>query len=91
MQDPPREEVHEVMGDCRGVGIKVMVITGYNKSTVEAICREFGLFYEDENLQGRRFTGKEFMALSSSQQIEILSEPGEWFSLELSLGTSKIL
>lgn len=53
-----------------------MVITGDNKSTAEAICQEIGLFSEGGNLQGRSYTGKEFMALSSSQQIEILSKPG---------------
>ncbi|KAL2536313.1 Calcium-transporting ATPase 2 [Forsythia ovata] len=76
LRDPPRKEVPKAMEDCRGAGIKVMVITGDNKSTAEAICQEIGLFSEGENLQGRSFTGKEFMALSSSQQIEILSEPG---------------
>ncbi|XP_022898429.1 calcium-transporting ATPase, endoplasmic reticulum-type-like [Olea europaea var. sylvestris] len=76
LRDPPRKEVREAMEDCRGAGIKVMVITGDNKSTAEAICQEIGLFSEGGNLQGRSYTGKEFMALSSSQQIEILSKPG---------------
>lgn len=53
-----------------------MVITGDNKSTAEAICKEIKLFYEDEDLRDRSFTGKEFMALTPSQQMEILSKPG---------------
>ena len=53
-----------------------MVITGDNKSTAEAICREIRLLSEGEGLRGRSFTGKEFMALSSSEQIQILLKPG---------------
>lgn len=53
-----------------------MVITGDNKSTAEAICREINLFSKSEDLRGRSLTGKEFAALSPSQQIEILSRPG---------------
>ncbi|KAK2969603.1 hypothetical protein RJ640_008897 [Escallonia rubra] len=76
LRDPPRDEVHKAIDDCRDAGIKVMVITGDNKSTAEAICREIGLFSGGEDLRGKSFTGKEFMALSSSQQIEIMSKPG---------------
>lgn len=76
MQDPPREEVHKAINDCRRAGIKIMVITGDNKSTAEAICREIQLFSNGENLGRSSFTGKEFMAFSSQQQIEILSQDG---------------
>ena len=76
MQDPPREEVHKAIEDCRGAGIKVMVITGDNKSTAEAICREINLFSKSEDLRGRSLTGKEFMVLSPAQQLEMLSKPG---------------
>ncbi|XP_077234433.1 calcium-transporting ATPase, endoplasmic reticulum-type-like [Tasmannia lanceolata] len=76
LRDPPRGEVHTAIEDCREAGIKVMVITGDNKSTAEAVCREIKLFSDHEDLRGRSFTGKDFMALPSSQQIEILSKPG---------------
>lgn len=76
LRDPPREEVHKAVNDCRRAGIKIMVITGDNKSTAEAVCREIQLFSNGENLRGSSFTGKEFMAFSSQQQIEILSQDG---------------
>ncbi|KAJ8440620.1 hypothetical protein Cgig2_031037 [Carnegiea gigantea] len=76
IRDPPREEVHKAMGDCKEAGIRVIVITGDNKSTAEAICQEIQLFSEGDELKGNSFTGKEFMALSPSQQIEILSRTG---------------
>lgn len=53
-----------------------MVITGDNKSTAEAICREIRLFSEGEDLKQKSYTGKEFMALSSNLQKQILSKSG---------------
>ncbi|KAH9731368.1 calcium-transporting ATPase 2 endoplasmic reticulum-type [Citrus sinensis] len=76
LRDPPRGGVDKAIDDCRGAGIEVMVITGDNKSTAEAICRQIKLFSGNEDLTGRSFTGKEFMALSSTQQIEALSKHG---------------
>ncbi|EEF39013.1 calcium-transporting atpase 4, endoplasmic reticulum-type, putative [Ricinus communis] len=76
LRDPPRAEVHKAIEDCRGAGIRIMVITGDNKSTAEAICKDIKLFYKDEDVRGRSFTGKEFIALSPSLQMEILSRPG---------------
>lgn len=76
IRDPPRGEVHKAMGDCKEAGIRVIVITGDNKSTAEAICQEIQLFSEGDELKGNSFTGKEFMALSPSQQIEILARTG---------------
>ncbi|KAJ7514338.1 hypothetical protein O6H91_23G039900 [Diphasiastrum complanatum] len=58
-----------------------MVITGDNKNTAEAICREIGLFYEGEDLTGKSFTGRDFLALSPEKRIKVLSgKSGQVFS-----------
>ncbi|KAH7425778.1 hypothetical protein KP509_11G070300 [Ceratopteris richardii] len=76
LRDPPREEVHKVIYDCMEAGIRVVVITGDNKNTAEAICREIGVFTENEDLKTKSFTGKEFLALSEVDCRRILSAKG---------------
>lgn len=67
--DPPRDEVPGAIAKCRDAGIKVVMITGDNKHTAEAIAERVGLITQDD-----RDTGKQLSYLG--QDVEKLDEDG---------------
>jgi P-type Ca2+ transporter type 2C len=60
MRDPPRSGVKEAVDDCRRAGIRVIMITGDNRYTAEAVGRELGF-------TGAALTGTELDTLSEAQ------------------------
>eukprot|EP00878_Enallax_costatus_P002528 GHUV01002710.1.p1 GENE.GHUV01002710.1~~GHUV01002710.1.p1 ORF type:complete len:741 (+),score=207.05 GHUV01002710.1:194-2416(+) len=72
LQDPPRPEVADAIKDCTNAGIRVIVITGDNKTTAEAICCMIGVFDQNESLQEHSFTGREFSGMSEAKQEALL-------------------
>ncbi|MBU0526956.1 cation-transporting P-type ATPase [Candidatus Micrarchaeota archaeon] len=60
MRDPPREGVHKAIDDCRAAGIRVIMITGDNKYTAEAIGKELGF-------KGTCLTGLDLDELSEKE------------------------
>lgn len=52
MKDPPRTGVREAIEDCRSAGIRVIMVTGDNKFTAEAIGKEL-------RFEGKALTGDE--------------------------------
>ena len=68
IQDPPRPECKQAIRDCRTAGISVIMITGDNKATADAIAIELGIIKPG----GPSFTGKDFEAMSEKEQANVL-------------------
>lgn len=63
LADPPRPEVAAAIKECSDAGIRVMVITGDNQNTAEAICRDIGVFAPGEDLKHKSLTGNLWLDL----------------------------
>lgn len=71
--DPPRAEIAPSVAICKVAGIRIMMITGDNKLTAEAIAVETGIL--DTGFDADcSFTGTDFFKMSESQQIKVLTK-----------------
>ncbi|XP_014500933.1 calcium-transporting ATPase 3, endoplasmic reticulum-type [Vigna radiata var. radiata] len=68
MLDPPRDEVKNAMLSCMTAGIRVIVVTGDNKSTAESLCRKIGAFDQLIDFSEHSYTASEFEELAPLQQ-----------------------
>ena len=74
--DPPRKEVTEALKDCHSAGIKVIMITGDNKLTAEAIAKDIGILKPSQEVADNSVEGRTFAGWDDEQQIEFLMRPG---------------
>lgn len=72
MVDPPRPEVKPMIQICHTAGVRVIMITGDNKLTAEAIASEVGIL-EGSPLKCS-FTGSEFFSLPQSEQLKLIGQ-----------------
>jgi Ca2+-transporting ATPase len=69
LSDPVRDTVPAAVAECRGAGIRVVMITGDYPTTAQAIARQAGI--EDAH---RVLTGPELAALDDSALVPVLRE-----------------
>ena len=71
IQDPPRPEAIRAVAECRRAGIKVIMITGDNTATAEAVARRVGII---SLTGGTSMTGRDFEELTQEHKLQKLTE-----------------
>lgn len=71
MIDPPRPEAIDAIAQCKHAGIRVVMITGDNRVTAEAIARQMGIV---EDGRARVVTGRELEAMDDDELFARVEE-----------------
>lgn len=71
--DPPRAEIAPSVKTCKVAGIRIMMITGDNKLTAEAIAVDIGILDMGFDADSS-FTGTDFFKMSDAEQIKVLTK-----------------
>jgi magnesium-transporting ATPase (P-type) len=53
----PLVQVAAAIGECTKAGVRVIMITGDNKLTAEAIAEDIGIFRAGEDISSKSMTG----------------------------------
>ncbi len=70
MIDPCRPEVYEAIKECRGAGIRPIMITGDHKDTAVAIGKDLGIVTD----ASQAMTGQDIEQMSDEQLIEAVNK-----------------
>ncbi|CAD7935080.1 unnamed protein product [Amoebophrya sp. A25] len=73
IHDPPRPECRGAIEECRTAGISVIMITGDNQLTAEAIATNLGILQPEDDLSQKSFTGADFGSMSETQRVKVLA------------------
>lgn len=78
MIDPVRPEVPDAIDDCRGAGIRVMMVTGDNIETARAIADELGLHTEEARSGGEidSLSDEDLQAIAAETDVFARVSPG---------------
>ncbi|KAL2918733.1 hypothetical protein HK105_201567 [Polyrhizophydium stewartii] len=87
LEDPPKEEVPEAVAQMRQAGIKVLMITGDNPVTAEAIARQVNMFRHETVQRVSRpsdtpvkpSTGKEAIVVTGHMLSHLTDD--DWFNV----------
>lgn len=77
IKDPARPEVAESITKCHNAGIRVIMITGDARDTAVAIARDVNILPPASLAQQvKAYEGREFFEKPESEQLQLLSSPG---------------
>ncbi|MGP1691695.1 MAG: cation-translocating P-type ATPase [Giesbergeria sp.] len=65
LADPPRPEVPAALAECRGAGVRVVMMTGDHPATARAIARQVGLSERPDILTGAELEALDDAALTA--------------------------